>query len=250
MYVESTRAHNTIEIDGLNFSRFRLDKYGSALNRIGKIGDCTFMEGSVHHSRLISPDIPNNKIRTEDAIEVDISHRRIVLHKAQNFMAIIDILDSENEHEYTQWFHLSPQLRSKLVTEVQREVIDSTGQTHSTIHHICTSSTNFQILDVFGGKKPRRQGFHSTNGIDLEPHNAIGISTKSTNTVLATIFDLKGGKKKPYLNVGSNGKYIRFAMNQENNTIDIRIREQTDGSIIAEYNQSVIPFEEIYRKEG
>ena len=95
MYVESTRAHNTIEIDGLNSSRFRLDTYGSALKRVIKVGDCTILDGTVHHKRLIQPTIPNNKIKTEDASIVDITHRRIVLHKAQHFMAIIDILDSE-----------------------------------------------------------------------------------------------------------------------------------------------------------
>ena len=173
----------------------------------------------------------------------------MVLHKAQHFLAIIDILDSENNHEYIQWFHLSPHLRSEIISDVSREVKDSTGQIHSTIHHITSASTEPQLLDIFGQEKPLRQGFHSINGLELEPHNSIGFSTKSTNTVLATVFDLKGGKKKPYLNVGSNGKYIRFAMNEYNNSIDIRIREQKDRQLIVELDGSQVTFEELLNKE-
>ena len=64
--VESTRAHNTIEIDGLNYSRFAQDSFGSALNFVGKVGDCTIMEGLVEHKRLVSSNIPNNKVKTTD----------------------------------------------------------------------------------------------------------------------------------------------------------------------------------------
>ena len=54
-------------------------------------------------------------------------------------------------------------------------------------------------------------------------------SINSDNGVLSTVFDLKGGKKKPYLNIGSNGKYIRFAISQGETETDIKIREQTDS---------------------
>ena len=64
------RAHNALEIDGLNYSRFAQDFYGSALNFVGKVGDCTIMEGIVDHRRLVSSNIPNNKVRTTDGISI------------------------------------------------------------------------------------------------------------------------------------------------------------------------------------
>ena len=59
--------HNT-KIDGLNYSRFAQDSYGSALKFVGKVGDCTIIEGIVEHKRLVSSNIPNNKVKTTDGI--------------------------------------------------------------------------------------------------------------------------------------------------------------------------------------
>ena len=64
MYIESTKAHNTIEIDGLNNSRFRLDAYGSGLSKVFQIGNCTVMEAKIDHKNLVPKDIPNNVIKT------------------------------------------------------------------------------------------------------------------------------------------------------------------------------------------
>ena len=38
MYCESTRGHNTVEIDGLNYSRFRQDVFGSAISFVSRQG--------------------------------------------------------------------------------------------------------------------------------------------------------------------------------------------------------------------
>jgi len=246
MFIESTRAHNTVEIDGLNFSRFRLDKYGSALNRVVTIGDCTIMEGVVHHKRLIDSMIPNNKITLADSIEVDLTHRRIIFHKPNYFLAVVDVLSSTENHDYTQWFHLSPNLNAEIISESLLEVKDSTGKVHSTIHHLHDESNDSKVTLTSGQKKPRRQGFHSINGLELIPHQTLGFSINSDKGVLSTVFDLKGGKKKPYLNIGSNGKYIRFAISQDETETDIKIREQSDGSVLVESSNTTELFKEIF----
>ena len=54
MYCESTRAHNTIEIDNLNHSRYRHDCYGSGIKLLATAGEVIISEGIVNHSKLIS----------------------------------------------------------------------------------------------------------------------------------------------------------------------------------------------------
>ena len=64
MFCESTRAHNCVEIDGLNYSRFRKHAFGSALE-ISTSWPLiySFWKSASQDTNLIL-QIPNNKIQT------------------------------------------------------------------------------------------------------------------------------------------------------------------------------------------
>ena len=134
IYVESTKAHNTIEIDCSNYSRLRLDAYGSGIKKVFQIGGCTIMEGEIVHKNLLSNKIPHNKTNHSDKISVNITHRRILISKPNNFLSIIDILDSDEEHEYSQWLHFDPRLELDKISNATIHVIDNDSSSQSKVH--------------------------------------------------------------------------------------------------------------------
>jgi hypothetical protein len=245
MYVESTRAHNAIEIDGLNYSRFKQDAFGSALSMIVKIGSCTIMEGKIEHTRLVPPEIPNNQVKTSDSIklrnhssEPGIHHRRLMIHVPEYFLVVIDLLCSKESHDYTQWFHLAPELNVNLESNGGMTVLDNLGQIHSTIHPIELDDSNpYEVLFVRGQKEPYLQGWFSRDGKVLLPNQAIGLKRCASSTSFATVFDHSGNaSKKPTINIGTGGRYLRFSMKYPENKFDLIIREDQDGNRSIEFN--------------
>ena len=126
-------------------------------------------------------------------------------------------------------------------------MLDSKGGLHSTIHHVSNSESTSKITLISGQTEPRIQGFHSINGLDLVENHSIGISNKSSDCALCTVFDLMGGYTKPYLNVNSNGKYIRFAMTGSDNKFNIIIRRHSDGDMVIECDKENGEFEHLFR---
>jgi hypothetical protein len=229
MYIESTRAHNTIEIDGLNHSRFLMDVYGSALTLACEVGPCVVMEGRVHHKRLAPSEIPNNKIKTSDAVEVDVQHRRLLLHLPNRFLLVLDELKSQKSHEYTQWFHLAPDLDFRKENDELGVVTNKKNRVLSAVRSL-ESDSEINLTQVKGQKNPHLQGWVSLDGQSLTPNQAIGIRTNASSTVIATLFDFKiHGTKKPYLKIGTHGRYIRFSIIQESEKIDFIMREDSEG---------------------
>ena len=48
--------------------------------------------------------------------------------------------------------------------------------------------------------------------------------------MIATLFDFKiHGTKKPYLKIGTRGRYIRFSIIQDSEKIDFIMREDPEG---------------------
>jgi hypothetical protein len=231
IYCESTRGHNTVEIDGLNYSRFRLDAFGSALTLSATIGPCTIIGGKVHHSRLVSPFIPNNKIQSRDGIEVDIIHSRYIIHFPGRFLAIVDQLESENSHEYIQWNHFSPELEIRKMSHHKYGVRNDKKKT---VCVVLTADGDFSPVEsmiVRGQSQPHLQGWISRNGRELIENTALGFSTNGGNSIFVTVFDFKmRNTGKPYLRCGSNGRYLRFALTQDGSKVDIIIRINQDGS--------------------
>ena len=243
MYCESTRAHNAVEIDGLNYSRFRHDAFGSAMTLVAKAGDCIIAEGKVKHSRLISPSIPNNQIKSLDAIPVDISQRRIVIERPGHFLAIIDGMHTEEVHEYISWYHFHPDLTVQRDTSTLLSIVGGDGHKYCQIHCYDGDSNSIDNIEIRGQKTPSLQGWYSLNGRELIENTAIGYSLIGKSHLWATVFDFKMQKTgKPYLKVGTGGKYLRFALTQDGEKVDIKIRVGTDGlsSIEVEIDNSPV----------
>jgi hypothetical protein len=93
IYVESTRAHNTVQVDARNLPRRNVEPYGSSLMRWGEKGGVYFTESAVRHWDTVC-------------------HRRILLHLPGEWLLVFDwLLDEESQpREFVQRFHFAPEL--------------------------------------------------------------------------------------------------------------------------------------------
>jgi hypothetical protein len=244
MYIESTRAHNSLSIDGLNYSRFRSDIYGSSLKLATQIGPYTLMEGFLHHRRLIPSSIPNNKVKSSDSVSVDVKHRRRIFNVPGKFLVVLDEINSEEAHEYTQWFHFNPNLSIESESENILRVLDG-NKPHSSVHFIGEESCDLNVIILRGKKKPELQGWCSKDGTRLVENTAIGLQTTSKSSHLLTLFDLTNSARKPYLKIGTGGKYLRFTVEIEEKKYDIISREKfgTNRSILCKVDDEEFTLE-------
>ena len=230
MYCESTRGHNTVEIDGFNYSRFGQDGFGSAVNLVDKAENCIIAEGRVNHKRLIRSTIPNNEIKSSDALPVDIDQRRIVIERPGCFLAVVDILNSESVHNYTPWYHLHPDLVVRTDTPTRMGVYDQNGNRHCQIQCYDGDANSIQCLETRGQIEPRLQGWYSRNGRELVENAAIGFPLSDKSFFAVTVFDFEmKNTGVPYLRMGTNGKYLRFSLTQGEKKVDFRWKVDTDG---------------------
>lgn len=235
MYCESTRGHNTVEIDGLNYSRFGQDNFGSALNLVAKAGNCIIAEGKVNHKRLIPSTIPNNEIKSTDALPVKIHQRRIIIENPGYFLAVIDLLNSETIHEYTSWYHLHPNLVVRKDTSTRMGVYDADGNKHCQILCYDGDANSIESIEVRGQIKPRLQGWYSRNGRELQENTAIGFPSSGKSYFAVTVFDFKMENTGiPHLRIGTSGKYLRFSLVQDKKNVDVRLRTDDFGKTRAE----------------
>lgn len=93
VYVESTRAHNTVEIDGNSYQRKGVKPYGSALRRWGEADGVYFAESTCVHAPSVQ-------------------RARLLLYRPANWVIVFDWLrDTQKlEHTYAQRFHFDPDL--------------------------------------------------------------------------------------------------------------------------------------------
>ena len=235
IYCESTRSHNTVEIDGLNYSRFRQDSFGSCLDFVEEIGDCTIFSGKVHHKHLVSSFIPNNKIKNSDKVECDVEHTRIIVHYPERFLAIIDQINSSESHDYIQWNHIAPHLSIRKYTNSKVGIHNSKEESVCIVLTSDTETNPLDIIEIEGQSQPHLQGWFSHDGTELIPNPVLGFSTFGENKAFVTVFDFKmKNTGKPYIRVGSNGNYQRFALTQDGSKVDFKIRKSVNNNTIIE----------------
>lgn len=235
IYCESTKAHNTIEIDGLNYSRFRQDSFGSCIQFVEKIGPCSIFRGEVKHKTLISSFIPDNKIKKTDKIECDVSHRRTIVHFPNRFLAIIDHIESPDPHDYIQWNHFAPDLSIRKYTNRKIGIHNSKEESICIVLTNDSKGTPLNAIEVKGQSQPHLQGWFSHDGRELIPNPALGFSTFGEDKTFVTVFDFKmQNTGNPYIKTGSNGNYQRFALTQDDSKIDIKLRNIVNEGISIE----------------
>lgn len=151
MYVESTRAHNCVEIDGRNYARRGVAPYHSAIRRTSTDGGITLFESSVRHWQTIL-------------------HRRMLVYLASEWLLVVDDVGDESgePHDLRQRFHFAPELDvraedSRLVTAVESSTL-----------HVLSLSGDELIAPVRGVSEPELLGWISREDGVLEPCTTSG----------------------------------------------------------------------------
>ncbi len=182
-YVQSTRAHNTVEVDGSDFSVDRDDAYGSAIKSIMDGLGGFQVTASVKHKKL------------------DVRHTRHCIYEPGKWLLIIDRLKSTSDHDFTQWFHLSPHLALKSNDKIFTSMLPVSGRLLTA--QFDTSLSN-KITLISGQDKPIVQGWISQSYAEVSSSPTIGVTQRGSNLTFAALFciDHKGSQ----VSVNKNGK--------------------------------------------
>ncbi len=150
VFVESTRAHNTIQIDDRNHQRRGTRPYESALQQWNIVDGITCATASVLHYRTI------RHIRT------------IVFHPKEWLLVLDRVQDStEKTHDIKQWFQLGPALHYDSARSGQlRFKID--GKDDRLWVTSLTEKAKYS-MPIKGVREPVMQGWWSPKGLEMEP---------------------------------------------------------------------------------
>lgn len=166
-YMISSRAHNVVEIDASDFSI-----YTDAMpNDIGA--------GSVREIRWARAR------RTYP--EFGVTQTRVLLWRAGRWLLVVDELNGSRWHQYTQWFHLAPDM--SLQDEAKAEAwvaLDSEGEVLRFDALLDVDS----VQHARGERTPRLQGWYSTDYGKVVDNDAIGYSKSGRHARFATLLSL------------------------------------------------------------
>jgi len=173
VYCESTRAHNTVEVDGQDSSRRSPETFGSALTDWGEQSGAYFVRGSI--LRRWPP----------------LSQSRTLIFRPGKWVVVADEIDALASHNYEQWFHFAPDLA---VTTEGKSASAVLGDGRS-LHIVPMTAPPTTTLEAVRGQtEPTMQGWYSSGHRALEPNWAVGYSAEGTTTVFATLLCLSAEK--------------------------------------------------------
>jgi SAM-dependent methyltransferase len=172
VYVESTRAHNTIEIDGKNHRRYRQAALG------GTITGAIEQDG-VFASRCVIPNGGPGQ------------HQRFLLTKPGAWLAVFDTCRfSGGPHAVRQWFHLHPDWK------VERQSLRWVAQCGDEVLSIIPATQGAAPGQVVSGQKRQPEsdfdsaylGWWSSEAGSFEPCSTICCSNTDDFLTMGTLF--------------------------------------------------------------
>lgn len=172
VYIESTRAHNTVEIDGRNHPRKGVKPYGSAINRSGETGQgIIFCESEVRHRSV-------RFIRT-------------LIWLPGRWLLVFDWLQDGlfSRHDFSQWFHFSPEIDVSCMNHRVEATVPGLGRKLVVLPLLDKGGVLLRAQTGPNGEP--LQGYYSPSESQLEPNYALGYEKKdSRRAVFATLFAL------------------------------------------------------------
>lgn len=168
VYVESTRAHNTVEVDGVSNPR-RSRPYGSALTRWAQADGVAIVEGLARIGAVVQ--------------------RRLLIARPGEWLIVVDSLadPGKGEHDYVQRFHFAPDL------DVQGNAAGARASagTGGPLLHMTALLEAQVVRPVRGQESPDLLGWVAPRAMELEPAWTAGYEAGGVRgTVFATLFRL------------------------------------------------------------
>lgn len=158
IYVESTRAHNCVEIDGKSYPRRSAKPWGSALRYAGEQSGLAITDCDVTHLRTVR-------------------HRRVLVMGPGHFLFILDWLnDRTTPHDYRQWLQFAPEWQVETPPgQIIARAPASDGRSAEALSVFNLIENNLHNPPVRGKEAPQLQGWVSDAARSLIPCTSLAI---------------------------------------------------------------------------
>jgi hypothetical protein len=217
IYCESTRAHNTLEFDGANYSRKGVKPYGSALNRWQELDDgLLVVESECKHFKSIR-------------------RARLLFFMPGEWLLVLDWFHDNHKapHQVKQWFHLAPELEL-LVEAGGYQVAVPGGDAPLRIASLLSGPSASR--PIIGQDTPEMQGWWSPKEREIIPNYSFCYELPEVdNGVFATLFsfthELEVQTELSRINV--SGRKGRFCWVDDVGCHQLDIERPQDGELKA-----------------
>ena len=225
IYVESTRAHNTVEIDGKSFNRRESPPYGSAIQRWGETED-----------GLLFVETHATQFET-------IGHTRLLVFDPGNWLVVYDWLSDNagKDHDFRQWFHFAPDL----TVETQNGGLRVSGNSldpNLTVISLLPTPTSSE--PVFGQEEPELLGWWSQKGGAFEPTTSVNFSVRQAHSAaFATLFSFSDAATPnlDYQRVEESGRAAKLRWKTPDATHTLSFTRPAEGSITIDHGTTPVP---------
>lgn len=171
-YVESFRAHNTIEIIGKKRAVNESDIYGSAIK--------AFLYNDEDKLGYINAAYKRR--------EAKVNHAREVALKQGEWLQINDsLLSDEGEYNYKQWLHIDPD--AELVKQGASKLTFWLPAQQKFLH-IDDLNAQAELSLVKGQETPYLQGWHSKKLFEFKPNFSVSFSLKGADSKFSSLLRL------------------------------------------------------------
>lgn len=218
LYCESTRAHNTLEFDCMDYPRKGISPLGSMIERHTTTdnGLVVFESQARHFKGLL--------------------HSRVLFYMPNSFLIVFDWIKDNFDlaHDVKQWFHLANHLRaSSDELGCRVEIPDS-----DTTMHVRSLVDEAQPLPIIRGQTdPYMQGWWSGNEGEILPNDAIGFEQKGISTgKFATLFTFGHGvSTMPNMSkINASGRQGVFRWMEGEKSLIIKFDRKREGNLEVE----------------
>lgn len=220
VYVESTRAHNTLEFDGRNAERKGVKPYGSALRRTACTSDGVF--------------VAESEVRRHGSIR----HARMLLFNPARWLIVFDWFHDNlgQPHEVRQWFHLAPD--HTLLPDREGYMVPVAG-----------SPEPLRIVELFGGAEASRpflaeggepmQGWWSAAERELTPAYAFCYTRRElASASFATLFSFSDTLTAQACRVNASGRKALLRWTDEAGDHQVDFERPPEGQLVVAYATS------------
>lgn len=170
IYVESTRAHNCVEVDGRSYPRIGRHVFGSALRQAGRQGRLVVFDSSF-------------------TLRPSLLHRRTLILLPREFLLVVDWLYDRTgkTHDFRQWYQLAPSW------SLMWQDNCFLGRKDDVQLHIIDVFASSSPSKIYLGQEEPLQGWTSLGSDNLVASPSFNFSIGSTNRAsFSTLFSLRG----------------------------------------------------------
>lgn len=225
IYVESTRAHNTVEVDGRNFPRRGVEPYGSALARWGESAGLFYSESAARHWESLS-------------------HRRVLLLRPGDWLLVFDwLVDEESApHRFVQRFHFAPELEIEGTVDGAATLAAPTWT--EPLHMVSLVPAEL-VAPARGQKSPELLGWISRRAGGMLPIHTTGFSSEGRPSQLfATLFAFGDAAPQPLadpLPRDPEENHFRMRWRQRGQTHTVSFQRSTCDRLALDYRVGIPP---------